>query len=573
MQVSTVFALIAIAKRLIDVAEPFKGSTASGKLSKVAPLGMGKPGTVTNIADLVGMLPTKKNRMRRKFRLARVIGRIGRATKYAMKDIVSSHDEEQVEEQARLREAFAKAWEGVDLMDVALKGTRRIRHRNKFKEFYHNLAIRCGDLINSHRFSNFIIFVIVLAGLQVGLSTYQSIYPELQTPEAILIFTILDNVILLIFSVEVILKTIAEGFKPWRYFYKRSSLQGWNCFDYIVVAGSLLPGSGSMIVILRLLRLLRVLKLVKSLPALQIIVVALLKGVGSISYIGVILGLVFYVFAVLGMVLFKDNDPWHFSTLHDAIITLFRCSTLEDWTDVMYINMYGCNRYGYIGMEDLCVKPRPQYFLSLLYFIIFTLIGALVLMTLFIGVVTTSMEEATSAQQEQQKIQERVKEIQLEYKVTQKEITVYETVFGMLDLDNSGEIEEEELRVGLEMIGKCPSIKELRKMVTLVDKDGSGEIDFAEFVEFMCLLKRKRANPSTSPLSSPESKQNTEAEEKAEEKEKPADILQRMVLQTNTRIGQPRTLRFSGAPKETLEKPASVEPELAELDIDARESL
>ena len=28
------------------------------------------------------------------------------------------------------------------------------------------------------------------------------------------------------------------------------------------------------------------------------------------------------------------------------MLTLFRCATLEDWTDVMYINIYGCHRYG-----------------------------------------------------------------------------------------------------------------------------------------------------------------------------------------------------------------------------------
>lgn len=37
------------------------------------------------------------------------------------------------------------------------------------------------------------------------------------------------------------------------------------------------------------------------------------------------------------------------------MITLFRCSTLEDWTDVMYINMHGCQYYGYGGgLEHLC---------------------------------------------------------------------------------------------------------------------------------------------------------------------------------------------------------------------------
>ena len=27
------------------------------------------------------------------------------------------------------------------------------------------------------------------------------------------------------------------------------------------------------------------------------------------------------------------------------MLSLFRASTLEDWTDIMYINIYGCNKY------------------------------------------------------------------------------------------------------------------------------------------------------------------------------------------------------------------------------------
>jgi hypothetical protein len=32
----------------------------------------------------------------------------------------------------------------------------------------------------------------------------------------------------------------------------------------------------------------------------------------------------------------------HFGSLHTTFVTLFRCATFEDWTDVMYIAMYGC---------------------------------------------------------------------------------------------------------------------------------------------------------------------------------------------------------------------------------------
>ena len=46
-------------------------------------------------------------------------------------------------------------------------------------------------------------------------------------------------------------------------------------------------------------------------------------------------------YAVLGVSVFGKNDPIHMGTLHIAFLTLFRCATLEDWTDVMYIAMQG----------------------------------------------------------------------------------------------------------------------------------------------------------------------------------------------------------------------------------------
>ena len=173
---------------------------------------------------------------------------------------------------------------------------------------------------------------------------------------------------------------------------------------------------------LRLLRLLRVLKLVKAFPQLQVIVNALMMGLSSIGFIGIILVLVFYMCAILGMMMFKENDPWHFGNLQVAMLTLFRCSTLEDWTDVMYINMYGCHKYGYSGwMVDLCTNPLPLHgenWGAAIFMVFFTLIGALVLLTLFIGVVTTSMDEAQEQQNEQMEIEANIKRIQNEEEVS-----------------------------------------------------------------------------------------------------------------------------------------------------------
>jgi len=67
-----------------------------------------------------------------------------------------------------------------------------------------------------------------------------------------------------------------------------------------------------------------------------------------------LLFLVFYLYAIAGMELFRDNDPFHWNTLPNALLTLFRCATLEDWTDVMYFGIYGCDDYKTGGGITYC---------------------------------------------------------------------------------------------------------------------------------------------------------------------------------------------------------------------------
>jgi hypothetical protein len=39
--------------------------------------------------------------------------------------------------------------------------------------------------------------------------------------------------------------------------------------------------------------------------------------------------------------------------LHYAMLSLFRICTFEDWTDIMYTNIYGCKQWGYSGDDSL----------------------------------------------------------------------------------------------------------------------------------------------------------------------------------------------------------------------------
>jgi voltage-gated sodium channel len=236
-------------------------------------------------------------------------------------------------------------------------------------------------------FQNFIIGVIVFAGVVVGVQTYPSMV-ETYTLQLHLI----DQLILWIFVAEIVIKMGAEGSKPWRYF-----LDPWNVFDFLIVAVCFMPlENASFVAVLRLARLLRVLKLVRALPKLQVIVSALLKSIPSMFYISVLLGMLFYLYAVLGTFMFQANDPIHFHNLQKAMLSLFRVATLEDWTDVMYINMYGCANYGYDGNEALCTASQDFGWFAAFFFSSFVLLATFIIMNLFIGVIMTGMEEATA---------------------------------------------------------------------------------------------------------------------------------------------------------------------------------
>ena len=100
----------------------------------------------------------------------------------------------------------------------------------------------------------------------------------------------------------------------------------------------------------------------------------------------------------MAVFLFAENDPIHFRNLQTSILSLFRVVTLEDWTDVMYLNMYGSENYGY-SSNDLA-KWSPISSASplggALFFVSFVLIGTMIVLNLVIGVIMNSMDESNA---------------------------------------------------------------------------------------------------------------------------------------------------------------------------------
>lgn len=264
-------------------------------------------------------------------------------------------------------------------------------------------------IVDSKTFQYFIIGVILAAGVIVGLETYSGL---MDTHGDLL--HLLDHIVLYIFVVEILLKIGAKGSKPWEFFN-----DGWNVFDFIIVAVCFLPIGGAYIAVLRLARILRVFRLVSALPKLQILVGALLKSIPSMSYVGILLFLLFYIYAVIGTFMFGQNDPIHFGSLQVSMMTLFKTITLEGWIDFMNIQVYGSNLYGYENFPETVRVPSAHPFAAPIYFVSFILLGTMIMLNLFIGVIISGMEETNKEEEikELARIREELKSITVEEEI------------------------------------------------------------------------------------------------------------------------------------------------------------
>lgn len=240
------------------------------------------------------------------------------------------------------------------------------------------------DLIRQVWFGRLVLGVILFSGIVLGLETNSELMSRFGHA-----FRIVDRIIVGFFLVEVFLKIVAEGRRPFSYFK-----DGWNLIDFIIVISCLLPSGSNALAVFRMIRVLRIFRLVTALPQLQIIISALITSIPSMFYVMVLLAMHFYMFSVFGNFLFSQNDPVHFGTLGRSLLTLFQVLTLEGWVDVMRIQIYGCSQFGYEGFANLCQRSSAQPIWAILYFISFIVMGTMFILNLLIGALVNGMSEA-----------------------------------------------------------------------------------------------------------------------------------------------------------------------------------
>lgn len=238
------------------------------------------------------------------------------------------------------------------------------------------LTVISREITNNRYFNYFIFFLIFLSAVIIGIETYPGLASRYHA-----LLSLTDRVIITLFTLEIALKIGSNGKRPWVYFS-----DPWNLFDFLIVAICLIPLNDThYFAVFRILRILRIFRMITVFPKLKLIVSALLKSIPSMGYVIMLIGILFYVYAIVGVFVFGGADPLHFGDLHHAFVTLFKVLTLEGWTDIMNTHILGAGGNG---------SQQIVSFWPFLYFASFIIVGAMIIMNLFIGVIMNSMDES-----------------------------------------------------------------------------------------------------------------------------------------------------------------------------------
>ena len=232
-----------------------------------------------------------------------------------------------------------------------------------------SISERLGRVVHAHWFTTTILVVIVVNAVVLGLETYSGVDDRYGDE-----LELVNDICFVVFVVELVLRIGAYGRRPWLFFR-----DGWNVFDFVVIAIAFVPGVRQSSTLLRLARLARVVRIVRLFPDLRVLLSGVWRSLPPLFAIALATGMLLFVYGMVGWTLFADELPEQWGNIGRAMLTLFVMLTLENFPTYMEA-----------GMD---VHPW-----SWVYFVSFIMIAAFVVINVLIGIVLNSMEEAREAE-------------------------------------------------------------------------------------------------------------------------------------------------------------------------------
>ncbi len=218
-------------------------------------------------------------------------------------------------------------------------------------------------LVYSSPFEFFIAFVILVNATSLAILTLPDL--EASVREAC---EQIDLICFAIYGTELVLRIISYGRRPQDFFK-----EGWNIFDFIVIAIS--PLFAGQTVVLRLLRLLRLFRIFRFLPEVRVLTTSIVRSLPPLMSLAVLIFVALFMYGMVGHYLFGDSDTENWGSITRAMTSLFILLTLENFPNYLE--------------AGVAVSPWAlPYFLSYVFVVVFTVLNVL------IGVVLNAMDEA-----------------------------------------------------------------------------------------------------------------------------------------------------------------------------------
>jgi voltage-gated sodium channel len=254
-------------------------------------------------------------------------------------------------------------------------------------------------IVYSSQFELVIAFIILVNAVSLALLTMPDIDPETRNT-----LSELDRFALYIYLVELIMRLVSYGKRPWKFFQ-----QGWNVFDFTIVVLSFGVFTGETI-ILRLLRIFRLIRIFRFLPEVRVLTSSVVKSLPPLMSVGVLIFLALFIYGMAGVYLFGEQLPDSWGNITLALTSLFILLTLENFPNYLE--------------EAVAISPWAlPFYLSYIFIVVFTVLNVL------IGIVLNAMDEAREENKERKRkmleldtIVHEVDDITADGKVTEDEI-------------------------------------------------------------------------------------------------------------------------------------------------------
>ncbi|KAI8829508.1 Ion transport protein-domain-containing protein [Chytriomyces cf. hyalinus JEL632] len=230
-----------------------------------------------------------------------------------------------------------------------------------------DIAARFGE---GDAFRLFMLLVIVANSVMIGLQTnytWDAQYGD--------VFYILDFSFLAIYIMEILFK--------WFYGFTQFWKSGWNWFDLLIVAlsliGSYIPifSNAGILRLLRVLRAFRTLRSITILNGLQVVVQTILDSIPDMLNVTLLLLVIMFIWAVVGVTLFSSVLPDYFGDLGSTMFTLFVMATQIGWL----------HSFDYL-------EEKGQFTAAAIYYTSFMIVGVFIFLKIIVAVVVSNLEDS-----------------------------------------------------------------------------------------------------------------------------------------------------------------------------------